>query len=108
MANPTNEERETSIYQNMADKSQWSIITEDPATIRKMAKIGATHVRTLFGGAEEYTIRRNQLSFVKGRVSSMTDERKAQLATRMRSIRPNKELQGIQEAKLASQEGDND
>lgn len=98
MSSKTREETETSFWQNAADRNTWEVFTEDEYWITRLEKAGAVLVGELSGGGRRYTIRGNQLGLRKGQKKPMSDERKAQLAARMRSMRET--LNAMDETKL--------
>ena len=75
-----------------ADKPDtWFVYSDYPKWQRKLERVGATVVRTEYGGGKHYTLPANQLSLrnpSKPR-KPMTEAQKAQLAARLAAARAN-------------------
>ena len=76
-------ERETRISMMADDRSTWSIGSDDPVWQARFEAIGATLVSQR-GEWKEYTLPANQIS-LRNPSKPMSEERKAELAMRLRS-----------------------
>ena len=89
MGSLTQEEMEFSIYGNAAERNVLHAFSDDPYWQRRFEAAGATLVRT-DGDSRFYTLRLDQVLIRAGKAKrAMSDERKAQLADRMRALRRN-------------------
>lgn len=87
MTNPTLAEMETNLSMAADDRGTWYVYSDDPVMQRRLESIGATLVRpSTNGSGKHYTLRADQITFRKGK-RVLSDERKAQLANRMRTMR---------------------
>lgn len=100
MASLTLEEMETSIYCNATDRSTWHVYSDDPVWQRRLEAAGATLVQETHGGGRKYTLRSDQLTLRKGK-RAVSDERKAQLAARLRAMRAASTVQGAENRQSA-------
>lgn len=78
-------ERETRISMMADDRSTWSIGSDDPVWQARFEAIGATLVSQR-GEWKEYTLPANRISLRNER-KPMPEERRAELAARMRALR---------------------
>jgi hypothetical protein len=86
MVELANEERETHLNMTGDNRGLWVCFSDDPVMMKKLDAV-ALFVEAI-GQGKEYHLRADQLSFRKGK-RQLSDERKAQLAARMRSLRKN-------------------
>ena len=87
MGNLTLEEMEFSIYGNAAARNVLHAFSDDPYWQRRFEAAGATLART-DGDSRLYTLRLDQVLIRAGKAKrAMSDERKAQLADRLRLAR---------------------
>lgn len=100
MANLTLEEMETSLYCNATDRGTWHVYSDDPVWQRRLEAAGATLVQETHGGGKKYTLRADQITFRKGK-RVISDERKAQLAARLRAQSENTTVQGAENRQQA-------
>lgn len=66
MADRTNEETETALSQNAANRSEWELFSEDPVWQRRVEALGIEPTRTQ-GDAKWYTLRADQVVIRKGK-----------------------------------------
>lgn len=102
----TLEEQEFSIYGNAAERGVIYGFADDPYWQRRFEAAGAELVRT-DGDARFYKLRLEQVLLRKGKPqTTMSAERKAQLAERLRQARQNASGAGSAEAKTGIVETD--
>jgi hypothetical protein len=85
MSDRTQEETETSLYQNAADRSTWELCTEDAVWQRRLEAMGIAPTRTR-GDARWYTLRADQVVIRKGKRAT-SPEQAAAFRARMASAR---------------------
>ena len=85
MSNRTNEETETSLYQNAADRGTWNLFTDDPVWQRRLESYGIAPVRTE-GESKLYTLRADQVVIRKGKRKT-SPEQAAAFRERMAAAR---------------------
>jgi hypothetical protein len=87
MMNLSLEEQETHLNMTAADRDTWYAYSVDKVMQRKLERVGAELVRIMPDGiGKEYKLRADQLSFRRGK-RQLSESAKAQLATRMRTLR---------------------
>jgi hypothetical protein len=74
MSDRTQEETETSLYQNAADRSTWELCTEDAVWQRRLEAMGIAPTRTR-GDARWYTLRADQVLIRKGKRATSEAQR---------------------------------
>lgn len=80
-------EQETALTMSADDRSTWQIFSDDPVMQRRFESIGATLIKASPDGISKwYAIPANQIS-LRQPAKPLSDERKAQLADRMRAMR---------------------
>lgn len=72
----TNAERETIISQSADNRDAWHVFSDDPVTIRRLEKLGATRLVTRAGSAE-FELRADQLLIRRGKRSTSEAQRGA-------------------------------
>jgi len=97
-------EQETHLNMTADDRDTWHVYSDDPVMQRRLESVGAVLVRTTGdGNGKEYTLPANQLSLRKP-PKPLSEERKAQLAMRMRSMRAAQEIMDAKVPNRASWE----
>ncbi len=102
MADLTNAERETHISMTADDRSKWTIGSDDPVMQRRFEAIGATLTRTR-GDWREYTLPVGQIS-LRNPAKPLSEERRVELATRMRALHSAKVITGAENRSEAASE----
>jgi hypothetical protein len=92
-------EMETHLNMTADNRGEWIITSDDPVMCRRFEAIGAVLVRTV-GQLREYTLPANQIS-LRNPPKPMSEERKAELAMRLRSPDSAPTIQGAKQANRA-------